>query len=200
MTKEELIKEFRVRELLDAARRVVGKYGFQGATIDRVAEEARVAKGTVYIYFDNKDELLRAAIVDGIRTMLDQLGQVAATNCSPLERLRTLVREQFHLLHSNQDFVKAMLLETSLVTAKPGDIRVDELRRVFKRYLDFMAGTLRAAIEAGEIRPIDPDFGAYMLNELITGSLRRRMFNFATTPFEGDAEAVLELFLKGVEA
>src|ERR1700687_2634855 len=192
MTKETIVKEFRVRELLEAARRVIGKHGFQGATIDRVAEEAQVAKGTVYIYFANKDELLHAAVIDGLRTMLNQLSQVGETVGSPLDRLKTIVREQFRLLHSNQDFVKALLLETSLVTAKPGDPHADELRKVFTGYFDFMTGVLRAAMDAGEIRRIDPQFCAFMLDELVTGSLRRRMLDLTTTPIEDDAEAVLE--------
>jgi len=200
MTKEEIVKEFRVRELLEASRRVIGKYGFQGATIDRVAEEAQVAKGTVYIYFNNKDELLHAAVIDGIRTFLNELRQVAETPCSPLERLKAFVREQFRLLHSNQDFVKALLLESSLVTAAPGDPHADELKRVFLSYLDFIATVLRAAIEAGDLRAIDPQFCAFMLDEMITGSLRRRMFGLTSNPIEEDAEAVLELFLKGVLA
>ncbi|MGH7864881.1 MAG: helix-turn-helix domain-containing protein, partial [Candidatus Binataceae bacterium] len=59
-SREELIKEYRVAEILDATRRVIGRYGFQGATIDRVAEEAKVAKGTIYLYFETKDSLLHA--------------------------------------------------------------------------------------------------------------------------------------------
>ncbi len=200
MTKEEIVKEFRVRELLEASRRVIGKHGFQGATIDRVAEEAQVAKGTIYIYFNNKDELLHAAVIDGIRTMLNQLRQVGEAPCSPLERLKAFVREQFRLLDSNQDFFKALLLETSLVTAPSGDPHADELRRVFLSYLDFIATVLRAAIEAGDLRAIDPQFCAFMLDEMITGSLRRRIFDLTSNPIEEDAEAVLELFLKGVLA
>lgn len=37
-TKEELVREFRVREILEAARRVVARHGFQGVTLERVAE------------------------------------------------------------------------------------------------------------------------------------------------------------------
>jgi TetR/AcrR family fatty acid metabolism transcriptional regulator len=200
MTKEDIVKEFRLRELLEAARRVIGKHGFQGATIDRVAEEAHVAKGTVYIYFDNKEGLLHAAVVDGIRTMLSQLSQVGETYGSPLERLKTLVRAEFRLLHSNQDFVKALMLEPSLVTPKPGNAMYEELRRVFLSYFDFLAGIVTEAIKSGEIRPIDPQFCAFMLDELVTGCLRRRMMDLATTPIEEDADAVLELFLRGIQA
>ena len=70
MTKEEVIKEYRVREILEAARRVMARYGMQGTTVDRVAEEAKVAKGTIYLYFDTKDELVHAAVLEGLREMV----------------------------------------------------------------------------------------------------------------------------------
>jgi len=44
VTKEELLKENRVREILEAARRVMARNGMQGTTVDRVAEEAKVDK------------------------------------------------------------------------------------------------------------------------------------------------------------
>jgi AcrR family transcriptional regulator len=49
VTKEDLLKEYRVREILEAARCVMARYGMQGTTVDRVAEEAKVAKGTIYL-------------------------------------------------------------------------------------------------------------------------------------------------------
>ena len=52
--KDNVLREFRVREILDAACRVVALYGFQGATVERVAEEADIAKGTIYLYFQNQ--------------------------------------------------------------------------------------------------------------------------------------------------
>ncbi|MFZ0888990.1 MAG: TetR/AcrR family transcriptional regulator [Candidatus Binataceae bacterium] len=199
MGREEIIKEFRVRELLEATRRVIGKYGFQGATIDRVADEAQVAKGTVYLYFDNKDDLLHVAILNGIRTMLHELKGNGNAGQSPLEHLKSIVRQQFRLLDSNQDFVKALLLESSLVSFKPGDRRAEEIRAIFLTYLDFLSGIFREAIAAGEVRPIAPDLCAFMLHELVTGSLLRRMLGLATTPLKEDAESVLELFLRGIE-
>ena len=69
MTKEEVIKEYRVREILEAARRVMARYGMQGTTVDRVAEEAKVAKGTIYLYFDTKDALVHAAVQKALEIM-----------------------------------------------------------------------------------------------------------------------------------
>ncbi len=199
-TREEVIKEYRVREILEAAHRVIGRYGFEGTTIDRVAEEAKVAKGTIYLYFNNKDDLLHAAVLEGLRAIIAESYQGDRPGSPPLERIGNFVRHQFGIQSTNQDFLKAFFLESSFVTFEPGDERGEELRRLYAEYLDFVASMLRAAIETGAIRPVDPHLVAFMLSEMITGCLRRRLMNLASGPVENDAETVLELFLKGVQA
>jgi len=46
------------QEILDAATRVFAEKGFFSATLDEVAQEAEFSKGTVYLYFSSKDDLL----------------------------------------------------------------------------------------------------------------------------------------------
>src|SRR5260370_26817137 len=200
MTKEEVLKEFRVRELLEATRRVIGRHGFQGATIDRVAEEAGVAKGTVYLYFASKEELLHAAVLEGMRVMIDQAHQAAATIEDPIERLKAQIRAQFRQLNSNHDFLKALILERSLATPNPEAARTTALLEVFAGYLDSIADLLRQGMVRRQVRRLDPQLAAFMLNELVRGSLRRRLIGFANNPIEEDAEAITELFLKGIVA
>lgn len=199
-SREELIKEYRVNEILEAARRVIGRHGFEGTTIDRVAEEASVAKGTIYLYFSNKDDLLYAAVFEGLRSMIAETMKLDRPEKPPLERIRDFILGQFRIQSSNQDFLKAFFLESSLVTFKPGDKRDEEMRRRYSEYLDLSASILEAGIEARVLRPIDTRLAAFMLSEMITGSLRRRLLGLTSSPIEDDAEAVTELFLRGVKA
>jgi AcrR family transcriptional regulator len=200
VTKEEVLKEFRAREILEAARRVVGRFGFEGTTIDRVAEEAKVAKGTIYLYFRNKDVLLHAAILEGLRAMIAETEAGDLPDAPPLKRIEALVHSQFRIQASNQDFLKAFFLESSFVNFEPGDARGEELRAVYIDHLNYLASILKAAIDAGALRPIDPQFAAFMLTEIMTGCLRRRLIGLTSTPVEEDADEVLELFLRGVIA
>lgn len=198
MTKEEVIKEFRVREILEAARRVMARYGMQGTTVDRVAEEAKVAKGTIYLYFQSKDELVHAAVLEGLREMVAETVRSDDPSMPPLDRICNLIRAQYRIQASNQDFLKTLIIGNSL------DIEVEsqagrDFMRVYAGYLDFVASVLQDAIDRGAIRPIDSLFAAFMLGELITGSLRRRLLKLASTPLETDADAVVELFLRGIQ-
>ncbi len=198
MTREELIKEYRGREILEAARRVIGRHGFEGTTIDRVAEEARIAKGTIYLYFGNKDDLLHAAVIEGIRSLNAELRREDNPAAPPLERIENLVRHSLRIQNANQDFLKALMLETRLVAIVPGDPRAGELRGVYLEYLGHLANVLGAAMEAGAIRRVDPMVAAFTLSEMTTGTLRRRLFDLSSGAPEEDADIVLDLFLNGV--
>src|SRR5580658_10668351 len=111
-SREELIKEYRVNEILDAARRVIGRHGFEGTTIDRVAEEARIAKGTIYLYFPNKDALLHSAVVEGLRDLTRELTNTDDPTRPPIERLASLIRNMFKTQRSHEDFFKALILDS----------------------------------------------------------------------------------------
>jgi len=199
MTKEDVVKEFREREILDAARKIIARFGIQGTTIDRVAEMANVAKGTIYLYFPSKDDLVQATLLAGLRAMTSETLASDDPSKPPLERIRNLILADHRTLASNQDFLKTLIIGNSMeldLESGPGR----EFVRVYRAFLDFTAAILREAVASGAIRSIDPDFAAFMLGEMITGSLRRRLLKFTASPLEADAEAVAELFLKGVQA
>jgi|HubBroStandDraft_1064217.scaffolds.fasta_scaffold59829_2 AcrR family transcriptional regulator len=200
-SREELIKEYRVNEILDAARRVIGRHGFEGTTIDRVAEEARIAKGTIYLYFPKgKVDLLHAAVFEGLREIMAETHKLDRPQDPPLERIRNFILGQFQIHRSHRDFLKAFFLDSHFVTFAPGDERGEELRTMFSEHLNYSASILEAAMNSGTIRRMDPKFAAFMLSEMMTACLRRRLIGLTDTPVEDDAEALLELFLKGVQA
>ena len=57
-SKAEVLRDFRTDQILDAATVVFGKLGYAESSIERIAEEAGVARSTVYVYFPNKELLL----------------------------------------------------------------------------------------------------------------------------------------------
>ncbi len=199
MTKEEVIKEFRVREILEAARRVMARYGMRGTTVDRVAKQAKVAKGTIYLCFDTKDELVHIAVIEGLREMTAEVPASDDPSMAPPERIRKLILAQFRILASNHNFLKTFIIGNSLYIELESETAQRELR-VYAGHLDFVASVLQDAIDHGAVRRIDPQFAAFMLGEMLTGSLRRRLLKLASSPLESDAEAVVELFLRGIAA
>jgi AcrR family transcriptional regulator len=60
--KRQVVLEFRRSEILSAATKVFGSKGFEGTRMEDIAAEADLAKGTVYVYFQSKDEIYEAVV------------------------------------------------------------------------------------------------------------------------------------------
>src|SRR5262245_39287964 len=71
-SREEVLTQCRRSALIDAARRVFGEHGFEHATMDAIAAEAGVAKGTIYLYYRSKRAIYEATFEAGLAE-LDRL-------------------------------------------------------------------------------------------------------------------------------
>src|SRR5438445_11327860 len=72
-TKEKLVTEFRCQTICQAAMRVVARKGFARATVQEIADEAGVAKGTVYLYFNSRQEILDNTMESAFEKLLGRL-------------------------------------------------------------------------------------------------------------------------------
>ena len=66
-------KAQRRREILDAARHVFFERGFHSPTVDDIAARAEVSKGTIYLYFVSKEEILAHLLLEGLHQLLEQM-------------------------------------------------------------------------------------------------------------------------------
>ena len=133
-----MLREFRVREILDATCRVVSQHGFQGATVDRVAEEAKIAKGTIYLYFQKKDDLLKAAVEQGMENFANQVRAEVKEVTTPLEKIVRLVEASLELSDSKRDFFKMLLLERNFLAASPHHPEASHMLDLYLDYIRFI--------------------------------------------------------------
>jgi AcrR family transcriptional regulator len=90
-TKKEIVTAFRTREILAAARRVVEERGLDAMTMDEIAAAAGLAKGTLYLYFQSKDDLLQALITLVGKNILQDMEASLQAPGSPPEKLIRMV-------------------------------------------------------------------------------------------------------------
>lgn len=81
-------------DILQAAREVFFERGIHHATVDEVAEQAEVSKGTVYLYFDTKEAILAHLLLEGLEKLVSDLEAAfdPAGSRSALDRIRRLAR------------------------------------------------------------------------------------------------------------
>jgi AcrR family transcriptional regulator len=98
-------------EILAAAREVFARRGYEHATLDDIARKAEFAKGTLYNYFRNKEDLFRH-IVEGLLDDMEGVASaVASGDRSAREVFREYARRMLLYYRENEDFLRIVMLE-----------------------------------------------------------------------------------------
>ncbi|AKK30336.1 TetR/AcrR family transcriptional regulator [Mycobacterium sp. EPa45] len=154
-----------VRQMLDAAQRLIADKGDEFTTQELVTE-AGVALQTFYRYFASKDELLLAVIGDAMVVACEHWVANAAQLPDPLARLRYYVLSTLERLDgdSRNAAMSRFVVSTRwrLHRQFPEDLAEAE-----KPFVDLVRGEVGAAIEAGLLNPPDPDWDSWFLAELM---------------------------------
>jgi len=147
-------KDARPEEIISAALEVFADSGFAATKLEDVARRAGVTKGTIYLYFENKEALFKALIRQTIVPVLAQGEELAKSfTGSARELFERLVREYWRLVGETSlvGIPKLMMAEAN---------NFPELARfyyeeVVTRGHRLMAGVLERGIRAGEFRPVN---------------------------------------------
>jgi len=82
--------EHRTR-ILDAAERLLGRYGYRKMTVDDLASEAGIGKGTVYLSFPSKEEVVLGTVDRIVDAVCDEMARIAAADKPAAERVRAML-------------------------------------------------------------------------------------------------------------
>jgi AcrR family transcriptional regulator len=85
-------RERKRRRIVEAATELFTRHGYRRVSVDEIAHHAQVAKGTVYLYFENKADLLLHAVIEEKKRYLSRLSTIFASAASPREQLKECLR------------------------------------------------------------------------------------------------------------
>ncbi len=144
------------KKILDAARELFATEGYDKVTMRRIAEAIEYSPTTIYLHFEDKDDLVRALCYEDFGRLLAAMQQ-APLPADPVEAIRQLGRAYvgFALRYPNQFrfmFMTPLAKEEKLEDDAPGSRSFGHLLEAVKR-----------AIEAGRFRPVDAVVAAQVL-------------------------------------
>jgi AcrR family transcriptional regulator len=189
------MKQDKKLRIMQAAEQLFRTRRFHETTLDEIARAADVGKGTIYLYFTDKEDLIFQAAVEGFDQMCIELRQGVA----PGEAFRgTLLRTCEHIsvfFRARRPLFRIILSEgdRDMESGTGGLQKRWRARR--KTMTDAVAAIIARGMESGEIRA---DVAAGILAEYLLGMLRTRSWELEDWPEEERSLAgVVDLFING---
>lgn len=193
-TKDDVVEEFRTQSICDAAMRVVARKGMKNVTVQDIADEAQVAKGTVYIYFHSRDEIL-AKTMDGAMEKLVRKLAVACGSCHSFrEVIEQRIRTQFQHFEENRDFFRLYL-----AMAEPFGERRLKKHPTYVAYLEQLERLVAEGIERGDIRGANVTRLAITIASVSREVILNRITDRQPPPIEDDVRFAVDFIMRGVE-
>ena len=167
-------KEQRKNDIIDAAERVFFARGPENATMDDIAEEAELSKGTLYLYFKNKEDLYLAIHLRGniiLKSLFEKAVKVPKTG---IEKTRAIGNAYVEFFNQYPDYFNAMIYyESHDIDFEDQDSIASECLIVGKSTLEILIEAIMTGIKDGSIRSdIDPFKTALCLWGQTTGIIQ----------------------------
>lgn len=158
------LPEERPRQILEAALAVFAERGLAAARLDDIAKRAGLSKGTIYLYFPNKEELFREVIRHSVIAFIERGEARAESFVDPLRALDAWMEGYWAWLRSPV-FPAMHRLVTSEFHGFP-DIAAFYAKEVIERAHRLVCAMLERAMDRELVRRMDPLVGARMLSAL----------------------------------
>src|SRR5712675_1711653 len=119
------------RTILDAAVRVFARQGFHHCRVSDVADEAGVAYGLVYHYFDSKEEILNQLFSERWQLMLDAIAEIDTQAIPARDKLYLVASFIIDSYHHEPDLMKVIIVEVTRAANSFGREHLDKIREAY---------------------------------------------------------------------
>lgn len=183
------------QQIIRAATKIFARDGYYNAKISDIANEAGIAHGTVYLYFDSKENLLLTVFDEQMAEVIDYVRSEIEQEEGALKKLYRMITIQMQLIETNRDLTELLLVETRQSSKFLSGSSIDRV----VDYINLIGDVLEEGIDEGVIREeVNVLTAATMLFCSIEGIVTRWILEDAQYSLEETANTVMEIFLNGI--
>jgi AcrR family transcriptional regulator len=195
-TKEEVLGEYRCGSIQEAAMAVIARKGVADATMQDIADEAGIAKGTLYVYFRDRDELLAKTAAGAYDRLVAELDEALSEPGTLEQRLTRVALRQLRFFDQHRELFRAYM---ALTQQREGGAALRKPKlAAHARYLERLERLFAEARDSGELRELDPHEVASVYADCMRGMIVRRIEEKSKTPREDVAALVVSILLHGL--
>jgi len=187
-------KEQRQKDIIEAARKLFAERDFSEVSMDEIAKEVGLGKGTLYLYFKNKESLYFAVTLRGTQIWSEMVKKEVEKGNSSLEKLKLYGNanrefsnkypDDFRLLYSPSSIKKQFDMDKMTSSDQ-----FQEERDLFKEIMFIGIDLIQKGIDEGEIRAdVDPTEAAILLSVIFNGNVNMGDWSKEILESEGISE------------
>ena len=166
-TKKEIVTEFRTREILAAARRLLQSRGVESVTMEEIAAAAGVAKGTIYLYFQGKEDLIQDLITQVGEQMLADIEAIIQGSGTPLEQIQQVASLLLAYLMRERALFPAYARDLLRGGRGAATTYWQHLQEMEEKFVIMVTRLFAEGIEAGQFIPADPRLLTFLLRGMV---------------------------------
>lgn len=149
----------RKQEIIRAATSCFTMFGYKATTMEQVAKIANVGKGTIYTFFNNKEELFNDIVLTLIREMKVEADAVLDPTLSLMDNAQRAMMKMLQFREQHLLFAKLVEEEKALRTPAVKQMIV----AIEEEIVSYVASRIEAGVAKGEVRECDAQMVAYLL-------------------------------------
>jgi TetR/AcrR family fatty acid metabolism transcriptional regulator len=147
--------------IIAAATKVFAARGFYQAKISEIAREAQVADGTIYLYFENKDDILISLFEEQMQTVLDNMMAQINRENDPVKKFERFALTHLRLIEQSKDMAEIIQVELRQSSKFMKEYKNEK----FAQYLDIISDIIKEGQEKGIFK-----------EEVFPGMIKRALF------------------------
>lgn len=193
---DHLWQSFKRQSIQQAVIQLMCREGLPSVTMDRVAQEVGIAKGTIYLHYRDKQELLDDVKHSSLDPMVAKMDEIFQSDALPEKKLQTYSLRYLTYFDERRDLFRILLYEREVTRVQSSRYQSDRYRHL----VDGTAGVIRDGIKKGIFREIDDARGmAAMFVESNLTIMNQRITTDSPRPVEDDAQLISGLFIRGLK-
>ncbi|MQA91329.1 MAG: TetR family transcriptional regulator [Gemmatimonas sp.] len=185
----------RRRTILEAAIEIFAAHGFVNARTREIARVAGVGEGTIYLYFEGKDDLLLTAFREKVSEFCDSVSTLLAAPIPFEQRLQRFVAMQLSGIEADPDLATVILLESRQSTR----FYREPVREVLREYSTAVERLITSGLLEGSVRP---DLDVPLARRMLIGSLEEIALDWLlgqrTRPLAASSPEIARIFHAGI--
>ncbi|WP_449244808.1 TetR/AcrR family transcriptional regulator [Desulfobacca acetoxidans] len=187
------------QEILATALDLFSQKGYHNVSVQEIAEKSEFAIGTLYKFFQNKEDLYKALVRELCDKFEDSIMRAIEQPQDEVEKLRSYVRAKTEVFHRNLPFIRLYLAESRGASFNLKAGLDDELRKRYYNSLESIADIFASGIKNQRFKNIaDPYYLAVTLSSVIDAFLLLWLDAPERHPYPEDPDAILDIFFKGL--